>query len=96
MLWQVQGQVRESVFGAQIMCVHGHTKGKAVAGLETSTLTVLLEQGLVVPGCRESLGNLNVWKYLRAAWKRSRLPENSSSLSRELEETPPAFPPSLN
>lgn len=98
-MWQVQGQGIESIFRAQIKCVHGHIKGKAVAGLETSTLTVLLGQGLMAPGWGESLGNLHVWKYLRVAWKRPRstlsASENGPSLSRELEERPPAFPPSL-
>lgn len=98
-MWQVQGKVRESFFRIQIKCVHGHIKGKAMAGLETCTLAVLLRQGLMAPGWGESLGSLHVWKYLRAAWKRLRstlsVSENGPSLSRKLEERPPAFPPSL-
>lgn len=98
-MWQVQGQVMQSAFRVQIKHVHGHTKGKAGAGLESSTLTVLLGQGLMAPGWGESLGNLHVWKYLRPAWKRLRstlsASENGPPLSRELEETNPAFPPSL-
>lgn len=87
----------ESVCKVQIKCVHGHMKGKAVAGQETNT--VLLGQGLTAPGWGESLGNVHVWEYLGAAWKMPRstlsAPENSPSLSRELEERRPAFPPSL-